>query len=320
MSNKMINSFKQILEDNQENISYNEFSVKEDQKIIRLFADSLKYLGTSLNNSYKISKIRILFKDTNNGYNDFIFKDEFGNYDKDLNLEYTIELSKSVRLIFQLLCNDEEHLENIRNMSNAFITTFDIISQTLYNKYLEECIKELSLKDQITGLYNRKYLEIYLDKVLSLSRRENKRVAFLKIGIDHFKAVIDEFDYNIGDKVLIALADILRDNVRTSDIIVRVVGDEFLVVLQNVGEDENAIMIAKKIIKSFGDTKILINKETEQTLTKSICAGISIFPDNAQCIDDILRTSDNALYEARNKGRSQYFLYQQEDMNTIDLF
>lgn len=320
MSNKMINSFKQILEDNQESISYNDFSIKEDKKIIGLFADSLKYLGTSLNNSYKIPKIKILFKDTNNGYNDFIFKDDFDNCDKKLNLEYTIELSKSAKIIFTLLCTNEEHLENIKQKEEALITTFDIISQTLYNKYLEECIKELSLTDQTTGLYNRKYLEIYLDKILSLSKRENKKVAFLKIGIDHFKAVIDEFDYNIGDKVLIALADILRDNVRTSDIIVRVVGDEFLVVLQNVGTSENATMISQKIIDSFAKTKIIINKETEQTLTKSICIGISIFPKNAQDIDDILRTSDNALYEARNIGRSKYFLYQEDNMNTIDLF
>ncbi len=320
MSNIMINSFKQILEDKQKDSAYGDFSINEDKKIIKIFKESLKYLAISLYNTYEVENIKIEFCDISNSYNDYIYQTENGLFEENLKLEYIIELSQNVKIIYIIFCNNRQHQEMLEKSYEGLITTFDIISQTLYNKYLEDCIKELSLKDQITGLYNRKYLETYLDNILALSKRENKKVAFLKIGIDKFKAVIDEFDYKIGDKVLIALAKLLKYTIRSSDIVVRVDGDEFLVVLQNVGNEENAIMIAEKLISLFSEERVLVNERTNQTLMKTICIGISLFPDNAENIDEILRTSDNALYEARNQGRSRYFVFNDTQMHTIDLF
>ncbi len=320
MSNIMINSFKQILEDKQKDSAYGDFSINEDKKIIKIFKESLKYLAISLYNTYEVENIKIEFCDISNSYNDYIYQTENGLFEENLKLEYIIELSQNVKIIYIIFCNNRQHQEMLEKSYEGLITTFDIISQTLYNKYLEDCIKELSLKDQITGLYNRKYLETYLDNILALSKRENKKVAFLKIGIDKFKAVIDEFDYKIGDKVLIALAKLLKYTIRSSDIVVRVDGDEFLVVLQNVGNEENAIMIAEKLISLFSEERVLVNERTNQTLMKTICIGISLFPDNAENIDEVLRTSDNALYEARNQGRSRYFVFNDTQMHTIDLF
>lgn len=79
-------------------------------------------------------------------------------------------------------------------------------------------------------------------------------------------------------------------------------------------------MLAQKIIESFAEKPIIVNNETTQTLFKTICIGISLFPDNADTIEEILRTSDNALYEAKNQGRSRFFLYNDRKMHTIDLF
>lgn len=320
MSNIMVNSFKQILEDKQKNVEHAEFSINEDKKIVKLFADSLKYLAISLNNSYEIENLRILFKDAINKYDEIIYETKNEVFDERFKLTYKIDLSYNVKIIYEIYCNNEQHYHNLEINSDVLVTTFDIISQTLYNKYLEECIKELSLKDQITGLYNRKYLETYLEKVLALSKRENKKIGFLKIGVDKFKAVIDEFDYNVGDKVLIALADLLKQTVRKSDIVVRIDADEFLVVLQNVGSENNCIMIAKKLIENFSKKEVLVNEQTKQTLLKTICIGISLFPDNAETIEELLNTSDNALYEAKNKGRSEFFVYKDSQMHTIDLF
>ncbi|RYA22378.1 GGDEF domain-containing protein [Malaciobacter halophilus] len=320
MSNIMVNSFRQILEDQQKNIEHAEFTINEDKKIVKLFVDSLRYLAISLSNSHNVKNLKILFKDSINNYNEIIFETKNGTFNPDFKLTYLINLSQNVIITYEIYCSDEQHYHNLEINNDALVTTFDIISQTLYNKYLEECIKELSLKDQITGLYNRKYLENYLEMVISLSKRENKKIGFLKIGIDKFKAVIDEFDYNIGDNVLITLAELLKDTVRSSDIVARIDGDEFLVVLQNVRSQENAIMIAKKIIESFSKKEILVNEKTGQTLLKTICIGISLFPDNAKTIEEILNSSDNALYEAKNKGRNEFFVYNDSQMHTIDLF
>lgn len=195
-----------------------------------------------------------------------------------------------------------------------------VFSQSLYSKYIEKAINNLTLIDPITGSYNRNYLNNYVRNLLSLSTREDKKIAFVKIGIDHFKAVIDEFDYEMGDKVLKALADSLKNSLRESDIVIKISNDEFLVILLNILSDTNAVMIAEKLISNFSNEKVLVNEDSQQVLMKTICGGISIFPDNATTIDEIIKKSDIALYEARNKGRNKVFLFNDEETNKIELF
>ena len=88
----------------------------------------------------------------------------------------------------------------------------------------------------------------------------------------------------------------------------------------NVINSDNAMMISEKIIKNFSEQKVVVNEQTKQALMKTICSGISIFPDDASNIDDIIRKSDIALYEARNLGRSKSFKFTEEETNTIDFF
>ncbi len=236
---------------------------------------------------------------------------------KDINIELNNENMLKVSIFYE---NNEKEQTRIENLLEVISVLFDLISQTVYSKFLEFKIDELSLKDCLTGLYNRQYIDEYLKSTLPLSNRERKKMAFIKIGIDHFKAVIDEFDYTIGDKVLQELARSVQNSVRRSDLVARIEADEFFVVLHNILNEENAIMIANKIVDNFKNVRVIVNEENNQTLMKTICTGVSIYPDDAQKIEDIFRSSDIALYEARNKGRSQTFKFKKEDINTIDLF
>ena len=195
-----------------------------------------------------------------------------------------------------------------------------IFSQSLFNKYMEKALSEMSLIDHLTGSFNRCYLDNYAGNLLSLSNREQKKIAFVKVGIDQFRAVIDEFDYEIGDKVLKVLAKTLKESVRESDLVIKISDDEFLVILLNIVNEENAILIGQKLINNFSKKEVITNEQTNQTLKKTICSGISIYPDNATTLDEIIKKSDIALYEARNRGRSQVFIFKEEDMNTIDFF
>lgn len=124
----------------------------------------------------------------------------------------------------------------------------------------------------------------------------------------------------MGDKVLKALADSLKNSLRESDIVIKISNDEFLVILLNILSDTNAVMIAEKLISNFSNEKVLVNEDSQQVLMKTICGGISIFPDNATTIDEIIKKSDIALYEARNKGRNKVFLFNDEETNKIELF
>ena len=223
-------------------------------------------------------------------------------------------------IIFLFLSKDEEDYESVKSHLASIQMSLLIFSQSLFNKYMEKTLNEMSLVDHLTGSYNRCYLDNYATNLLSLSNREQKKIAFVKVGIDQFKAVIDEFDYEVGDKVLKALAKTLKESVRESDLVIKISNDEFLVILLNIINENNAILIAQKLINNFSKQEVIINEQTKQTLMKTICSGISIYPDNAATIDEIIKKSDIALYEARNRGRSQVFMFSEEDTNKIDFF
>ena len=267
---------------------------------------------------HNIDFLQIDIQKNDNIENLFLHKDEnYENY-----LVNTLEFLQNcdTTIIFHFLSKNQDSFKSVENHLGSIQMSLLIFSQSLFNKYMEKTINEISLVDHVTGSYNRCYLDNYASKLLSLSNREQKKVAFIKVGIDQFRAVIDEFDYIIGDKVLKALAKTLKESVRESDLVIKISDDEFLVILLNIINEDNAILISQKLIDNFSKEKVIINEQTKQTLMKTICSGVSIYPDNATTIDEIIKKSDIALYEARNRGRSQVFMFSEEDTNKIDFF
>ena len=267
---------------------------------------------------HNIDFLQIDIQKNDNIENLFLHKDEnYENY-----LVNTLEFLQNcdTTIIFHFLSKNQDSFKSVENHLGSIQMSLLIFSQSLFNKYMEKTINEISLVDHVTGSYNRCYLDNYASKLLSLSNREQKKVAFIKVGIDQFRAVIDEFDYIIGDKVLKALAKTLKESVRESDLVIKISDDEFLVILLNIINEDNAILISQKLIDNFSKKEVLINEQTKQTLMKTICSGVSIYPDNAATIDEIIKKSDIALYEARNRGRSQVFMFSEEDTNKIDFF
>ena len=179
---------------------------------------------------------------------------------------------------------------------------------------------ESSSIDSVTNVHNRKYLIEHIHKIISLSNKTEENISFLMIGIDRFKAVIEEFDYDIGDKVLIELAKVIHKSIKDFDIVARLTGDEFLVALVNLKANDEAECIAKRIIDEFAKAEIVVDEKTNQILKKTICVGISSFPQDSDDINQVLKNADNFLNEAKNKGRGEVAIYKEEDNSTIDLF
>lgn len=270
-----------------------------------------------LNLHHHIKFLQIDIKKNDNIQNLFLFSEEDTDY-----LINTLEFQQNCNtiIIFHFLSKDLDDFESVKTHLNAIQMSLLIFSQSLFNKFMEKTLNEMSLIDHLTGSFNRCYLDNYAGNLLSISNREQKKIAFIKVGIDQFKAVIDEFDYEAGDKVLKALAKTLKESVRESDLVIKISNDEFLVILLNIINENNAILISQKLINNFSKEKVLINEQTKQTLMKTICSGISIYPDNATSLDEIIKKSDIALYEARNRGRSQVFMFSEKDTNKIDFF
>jgi diguanylate cyclase (GGDEF)-like protein len=274
-----------------------------------------------LSKEYKIRHVKIAIhnKSTENIIVVFHKGKEFDIND-DLVFTNHIELDDFENVFFSFCADNNEHQEFLYNNISQISLIIHTIRHSIQNAVLYKESKENSLKDHITGLYNRVFLVEHLHKMLPLALREGKQIAFLMVGIDHFKAVVDEFDYKIGDRVLIALANTLKKNIRESDLVVRLDADEFLVVLANVKDEDSTIAVALKLIQKFSEVEVDVNVYSGQKLKKTICVGISMYPNDSTSIDQILKNADISLYEARNLGRSKVLRFHKEQEGMVDLF
>lgn len=292
--------------------------LQEAQEVSHLFEE----LSNWFKDEYKVNNTKLVLHDIERDVKEVIFhKGKEFDYETDkLVFSFTISIHPYMKAIYSFAADSEEHYPHIKNEYTFIEFLFYEISVVIKNSIIQKELKEASLRDSVTGVYNRKFLTEHLSNLIPLARREKYNIGFLTVGIDHFKAVIDEFDYHIGDKVLIELAKTLHQNVRESDIVVRLDGDEFLVVLANTKDHESTKMIAKKLIDKFSKCEIDVNLYSGQKLKKTICIGISMYPKDSTSVDQLLKNADIALYEAKNKGRSQVLSFNKEQEGSIDLF
>ncbi|MCG3674355.1 GGDEF domain-containing protein [Aliarcobacter butzleri] len=270
-----------------------------------------------LNTNHQINFLKIYIKKQNDIENLFDNSQKNENY-----LFNTLKFKQNneYEVIFSLLSTTQKEFEDIKNRLNFIKLALEIFSQSLFSKYLEKVIEDISIIDSLTGNYNRHYLYHYIEPLFSLSNRKQEKIAFLRISIDHFKAVIDEFNYKIGDKVIKVLSKTIKSSIRDSDTVIRMTNDGHLIILPNIVNSDNAVLVANKLIDKFSKEKIIVNEDTKQTLMKTICVGITIYPDDGVDIDTIIRKSDIALYEAKNMGRSKVFVFNEEETNKVELF
>lgn len=168
-------------------------------------------------------------------------------------------------------------------------------------KRLMEHLRESSLRDAMTGLYNRRFLEEYITTLVATSQRRKSPFSVLMLDLDYFKQVNDTFGHEAGDKVLKVLAEILVKCVRGSDMVVRYGGEEFLIILMDAGAEE-AVRIAEKIRAKVEETKIPL---PGTVLQKTISIGVSEFPADSDTFWQVVKFADVALYEAKAQGRNR---------------
>jgi diguanylate cyclase (GGDEF)-like protein len=168
-------------------------------------------------------------------------------------------------------------------------------------KRLMEHLRENSLRDPMTGLYNRRFLEDYVGALVSSSQRRKAVFSVLMLDLDFFKQVNDTHGHEAGDKVIKTLADILVRSVRGSDFAVRYGGEEFLLVLTDTGI-EPALKVAEKIRAEVEATKVPL---PSGILQKTISIGVSEFPTDADTFWQVVKYADVALYKAKAGGRNR---------------
>ncbi|MDB5805154.1 MAG: hypothetical protein JWN73_2476 [Betaproteobacteria bacterium] len=166
---------------------------------------------------------------------------------------------------------------------------------------LQSRLEEQAVRDSLTGLYNRRYLDDALPRELQRAQRENYPVAVVLADIDRFKRVNDTYGHQAGDVVLQALANLLKDNVRGGDLPCRWGGEEFVLVLPRMPL-ESALARADALRKSFNALQLELGGEKVRL---TLSAGVAVFPQHGDGATALVHAADDALYEAKNGGRDQ---------------
>jgi diguanylate cyclase (GGDEF)-like protein len=175
------------------------------------------------------------------------------------------------------------------------------IGITLDNALTHEKVERLSVTDGLTGLFNRRHFSERIEEEFSKASRYQTPLSVLIMDVDHFKRVNDTYGHQVGDIVLIAVAQILRQSVRETDLIGRYGGEEFVVLLPHT-EMEQAVAVAEKIRKAVSEK--LIGEMDGKAVTISIgVAGMDGV--EARNVDDLIRHADGALYRAKEEGRNR---------------
>ncbi len=167
---------------------------------------------------------------------------------------------------------------------------------------LREKLADQSLRDSLTGLYNRRYAEETLEREIARAKREVAGLSVLMLDLDHFKRFNDEFGHDAGDTALREAATILVESVRTSDVVSRIGGEEFLLLLPGASL-EVALRKSETMRQKLKALELFHRGRRLPPLTFS--AGIAAFPGNGETREALLRAADTALYEAKHAGRDR---------------
>lgn len=176
------------------------------------------------------------------------------------------------------------------------------IGLSLSNLRLRKKLQELSIRDTLTGLYNRRFMEETIEKEMAYSRRHKASFGIMMLDIDHFKQFNDKYGHDAGDALLKEVGVLFQNNSRGSDTACRFGGEEFIIILSQASLDitrqraENLREIAEKL-------QVLYREKLLDKITFSI--GVAIYPDNGQTISAIIKAADNALYRAKKEGRNR---------------
>ena len=187
-------------------------------------------------------------------------------------------------------------------LANALGVSFWTLSRRLIH---QEEMQYLAYHDALTGLPNRTNFTSRLDELVRIARRSRKPLGLMFIDLDRFKLVNDSLGHHEGDELLKAVAQRVSGSMRESDLVFRMGGDEFTVILPNLERPDDAVIVAQRILDSFRVSLQLPGHE----LAVSASIGIAIFPSDGTTCDQLVKNADAAMYVAKESGRGRYEFY-----------
>jgi len=223
-----------------------------------------------------------------------------------------INNQKSITI--HILCDDNKCVEHTKYQIGIIKKYLEETKPILESRMLMDILRERSLIDGLTGLYNRKYLDEFIDKVMPKELEDGTTYAIMFLDIDYFKMVNDTYGHDAGDAILQELAKMMKKTISDDDFIVRFGGEEFVIIMRNPTE-ESAAELANTINQEF--SKIVFNFNDE-SFSKTVSVGYSFFPGDTDQIWKAIKFADLCLYEAKNSGRNRVIRFKKELLKNGD--
>ncbi len=198
----------------------------------------------------------------------------------------------------------DTNLKEIKKLTDSFR---DMASKAM--EYMEE-LRKLAYYDPLTRLPNRTLLRDRIENAIHFANRNNTRVAILFIDLDYFKTVNDTMGHEVGDRILVQVAQRLSSVFRETDTVARFGGDEFVAVIPDVKDIRDVIQVADRVLKLF-DTPFNANDED---IYLSASVGIALYPDNGKSPTELIKNADMAMYRAKEEGKNSFAFFT-ENMN-----
>ncbi len=224
-------------------------------------------------------------------------------------------INENASIVISITSKHKSEIAKFNTYIPSIKNYLEAAKPVIESRILMAKLRDTSLRDGMTGLYNRRFLEEFIDKVMSQANRQEATYSILMIDVDFFKMVNDTYGHDVGDEVIIALSKVLTENIREADLAIRYGGEEFIVMLHNAS-DEGTLKVAQKIHSAFGS--LIFEIATGESMQKTISIGIAKFPQDGDTIWKCIKYADTALYSAKNTGRNKIVEFQKEMFESED--
>jgi len=226
-----------------------------------------------------------------------------------------IEAVREVAARKQAEAELEEHRHNLEGLVKQRTTelekvNLDLEQEITERRQLQSQLEEMATHDYLTGLSNKVLLLDRFTVASALARRNKSRLAVMSLDLDKFKSINDTLGHDIGDRVLKATGTRLIEVTRASDTLARIGGDEFILVMMETNQREDATAIAQKLLDSFIEPFSIDGHQ----LHLSTSIGIAIYPEDAEAIETLIKKSDAAMYYSKDRGRNQFKFFGDGDV------
>jgi diguanylate cyclase (GGDEF)-like protein/PAS domain S-box-containing protein len=199
-----------------------------------------------------------------------------------------------------------EHSETLRQSRETLgVALAGQIALSLANLRLRETLRDQSIRDPLTGLFNRRFMQESMERELRRARRKRHPLSVLIVDLDHFKRFNDTFGHDAGDFVLRSIAEVFRSFFRADDVLCRLGGEEFVFILPEASP-EDAVIRANALRDTVKKLALTYEKQLLGAVTLSI--GIASFPEHSLDADELLKIADQCLYQSKAKGRDMVSL------------